>query len=92
MKANKSVLIFIQNGLGGAERVQIEIASMLLKDGWDVTFCMIGYENNNKIKRFYPDGTQQSEIIINTCGILWLTICLIVSVSFVYTDMISPWE
>ena len=66
MKANKSVLIFIQNGLGGAERVQIEIASMLLKDGWDVKFCMIGYENNNKIKRFYPDGTEQSEIIIKS--------------------------
>ena len=29
--------------------------------------------------------------LLNTCGILWLTICLIVSVSFVYTDMISPW-
>ena len=25
------------------------------------------------------------------CGILWLSSCLSVSTSFVYTDMISPW-
>ena len=28
----------------------------------------------------------------NSCGKLWLIICLSVSISFVYTDMMSPWE
>jgi len=63
MSAKKSVLIFIQNGLGGAERVQIEIAKMLLDDGWDVEFCTISFGGENRINKFYPSKVRQSEII-----------------------------
>lgn len=63
MKTKKTVLIFIQNGLGGAERVQIEIARMLLSAEWTVKFCMIGFDGDNKIKRFYPVGVAESEIM-----------------------------
>ncbi len=63
MKTKKSVLIFIQNSLGGAERVQIEIAKMLLADGWDVKFCMIGFGRDDEISKFYPVGVGHSEIM-----------------------------
>lgn len=60
----KKILIFIQNGLGGAERVQIEIAKMLLKDNWDVKFCMISFTGSeNKVSRFYPENTTDSVIV-----------------------------
>lgn len=62
MKVKKTILIFIQNGLGGAERVQIEIARMLLNDGWHVEFCTISFEDGNKIERFYPDNVGKDEI------------------------------
>lgn len=62
----KRILFFIQNGLGGAERVQLEIARMLLNDGWHVELCMISFESENKIKKFYPANVEQSEIFFKS--------------------------
>ncbi|MDE6266905.1 MAG: glycosyltransferase [Muribaculaceae bacterium] len=60
----KRALIFIQNGLGGAERIQIEISKMLIADGWQIKFCMISFNSKeNKIKQFYPENVMSSEII-----------------------------
>ena len=59
----KRALIFIQNGLGGAERIQIEISKMLIADGWQIKFCMISFNGTeNKISRFYPEQALSSEI------------------------------
>lgn len=63
---SKRILFFIQNGLGGAERVQLEIARMLLDDGWHVEFCMISFESENRIKKFYPANVEQSEIFAHS--------------------------
>ena len=59
----KSVLIFIQNGLGGAERIQIEIGKMLISDGWCVRYCRIAPKGSlDKIEKFYPLEAEKSEI------------------------------
>lgn len=59
----KSILIFILNGLGGAEKVQIQIAKFLQQDGWNIHFCSISYKgNDNIIQKFYPDNEKSNSI------------------------------
>lgn len=59
----KTVLIFILNGLGGAEKVQIQIAKFLQQDGWNIHFCRICYKgNDNIIQKFYPNDVKSSSI------------------------------
>lgn len=63
----KTVLIFILNGLGGAEKVQIQIAKFLQQDGWNIHFCSISYKgNDNIIQKYYPDNEKSSSIKFNS--------------------------
>lgn len=64
---SKSILIFILNGLGGAEKVQIQIAKFLQQDGWNIHFCSISYKgNDNIIQKYYPDNEKSSSIKFNS--------------------------
>lgn len=56
-------LFFIQNGVGGAEKVQLRMASMLLADGWNVEFCivMVGDEKE-KMSSLLPEGCTVHEV------------------------------
>lgn len=59
----KSILIFILDGLGGAEKVQIQIAKFLQQDGWNIHFCSISYKgNDNIIPKFLPDNINYRSI------------------------------
>lgn len=49
----KNVLIFLQSGIGGAERVSVTIGKNLNREKFNVTFCCVG-ERNNSIERFIP--------------------------------------
>lgn len=52
---SKKVLFFIQSdGIGGAERVSINIAEMLPKQQYEVVFVGIG--QNNRVVEFIPNG------------------------------------
>ena len=53
----KRALFFIQNGLGGAERITIEIAKMLISDGWLIDMTIILKNENDdttRIESFLP--------------------------------------
>lgn len=47
----KKILVFIQNGLGGAEKISVEIAKMLIEDGWSVVFVICDFSIEAKINR-----------------------------------------
>ena len=49
----KKVLMFLQSGVGGAERVTVTIGKNLDKEKYDVIFCCIGKEND-AIEKFIP--------------------------------------
>lgn len=64
----KRALFFIQNGLGGAERVQIEIAQMLLSDNWMIDWAILCKNENSsieKILQFLPDAANIVKIPID---------------------------
>lgn len=64
---SKSILIFILNGLGGAEKVQIQIAKFLQQDGWKLHFCSISYQGNDHIiPKFLPDNINYRSISFNS--------------------------
>lgn len=50
----KKVLFFLQNGVGGAERMTINIAKMLNKNDFDIHFIIIG-KDKKPIVSFIPD-------------------------------------
>lgn len=57
----KKALFFIQNGLGGAERIQIEIAKMLISNGWMIKFSRVAsLGTSDKIEQFYPGEADKS--------------------------------
>lgn len=58
---SKSILIFILNGVGGAEKVSIEISKMLINAGWRVSFGVVDYT-----KIFDEDGGIIPYLPINT--------------------------
>lgn len=60
----KTILIFILNGHGGAEKVQIQIAKFLQSDGWNIHFCtLISNGDNNIMQKKFPNNTKSGEII-----------------------------
>lgn len=53
----KKVLIFLQSGVGGAERVSVTIGKNLDSGKFDVHFCLIGNASDNlSIENFIPSG------------------------------------
>ena len=51
----KKVLIFLQSGVGGAERVSVTIGKNLDRNKFDVLFCLIGNETDDlSIEQFIP--------------------------------------
>ncbi len=57
----KTVLFFIQNGVGGAERMTVNIANLLPSDKWKKIFCKISFPcevQNGRIDDFFPGGIQ----------------------------------
>ena len=53
----RSVLIFLINGLGGAEKVSLDISRFLHDDGWEVNYAVVGVEdgiNPQLTPRFLP--------------------------------------
>lgn len=59
MIAAKKILIFIQNGVGGAERMTINIAKLLMQYHFDVTMCKVSIPciiQNGRIEDFIPNN------------------------------------
>ncbi|WP_458449410.1 glycosyltransferase [Fibrobacter sp.] len=51
----KKILIFLQSGVGGAERISVLIGKNLNPDVFDVCFCCVG-KGENQIAKFIPTG------------------------------------
>lgn len=51
----KKVLMFLQSGVGGAERVTVTIGKNLDKAKYDVVFCLVGHGTGD-IENFIPKG------------------------------------
>ena len=52
----KKILMFLQAGVGGAERVTITIGKNLDREKYDVSFCLVGNENDDvSVKSFIPE-------------------------------------
>lgn len=57
MNKKKRLLFFIQNGVGGAERMTINIAKLLPTSDWDITICKVSMPfivQNGRIDDFIP--------------------------------------
>jgi len=57
----KKILMFLQSGVGGAERVTVTIGKNLNADKYDVFFCSVG-KGDNLIAKFIPDGFEVRHI------------------------------
>lgn len=51
----KNVLIFLQNGVGGAERMSVLFGKSLSLNNYDVKFCLVGNGGRTTIEDFIPD-------------------------------------
>lgn len=59
----KKVLMFLQSGVGGAERVTVNIGKSLEKKMYDVTFCLlVKPSNETSIEEFIPDCYKKIQI------------------------------
>lgn len=61
----KKILFFIQNGVGGAERMTINIAKLLPLSEWDITFCKVSIPctlQNGRIDDFIPNNYKLTNI------------------------------
>lgn len=57
----RKILVFIQNGIGGAERMTINIAKLLPSDEWDVMYCKVSFPcqiQSGRIEDFIPSGSK----------------------------------
>ena len=50
---NNKILFFIQSGIGGAERITISFAKILIKQGYDIVFVVCGHQDD--ILQLIPD-------------------------------------
>ena len=52
----KKILIFLQDGVGGAERVSVILGKSLLRERYDVKFCLVKNDSKTSITDFIPEG------------------------------------
>ena len=52
----KKILIFLQDGVGGAERVSVLLGKSLPKKRYDVNFCLVESDSKTSITDFIPEG------------------------------------
>ena len=52
----KKILIFLQDGVGGAERVSVLFGKKLDKQQYDVKFCLVDRNSKTSIADFIPEG------------------------------------
>jgi len=52
----KKILIFLQDGVGGAERVSVLLGKSMSKERYDVKFCLIERGCKTSIADFIPEG------------------------------------
>lgn len=50
------ILIFLQDGVGGAERISVLLGKSLPKERYDVKFCLIERGSKTSIADFIPEG------------------------------------
>lgn len=56
METKKKIIIFLQAGIGGAERMSVTIGKMLDKNKYDIAFCIIPKgDTRNDISAFIPN-------------------------------------
>lgn len=61
----KKLLIFIQNGVGGAERMSVNIAKLLPQNEWEIIFCKVSFPGkiqNGRIDMFIPSHAKITNI------------------------------
>lgn len=56
------VLLFVQDGVGGAERMSVLIGKSLKRDNYSVCFCLIQSSVKSTIKDFIPDDIRSVSI------------------------------
>jgi len=68
----KKVVIFVQDGVGGAERMSILIGKNLDKDIYNVCFCLIGTSAESSISDFIPKDMKVYKIgFHNPIYLMW---------------------
>lgn len=50
------VVFFVQDGVGGAERISVLVGKNLDSEKYEVCFCLIERDSNSSITDFIPDG------------------------------------
>lgn len=74
----KKILIFVQNGVGGAERMSVLIGKALAKERKNVSFVVIGNNFASSIVDFIPKGMNVIHIpFSNTLKTIWLMLLVI---------------
>lgn len=56
MRNKKKILFFLQDGVGGAERISVLLGKSLPKEQYDVTFCLVERGSETSIRDFIPTG------------------------------------
>ena len=52
----KKILFFLQDGVGGAERITVLFGKSLSRDQYDVNFFLVERGGDTSIRDFIPDG------------------------------------
>ncbi|MBR2153588.1 MAG: glycosyltransferase [Bacteroidaceae bacterium] len=52
----QKILLFLQDGVGGAERISVLLGKSLPKERYDIVFCLVERECKTSIADFIPNG------------------------------------
>lgn len=73
----KKVVFFIQDGVGGAERMSVLIAKNLNQDDYNVSYCLLDRDVKSSISDFIPAGAKirkltNRSVLLTLLSIWWL--------------------
>lgn len=66
IKQPLKALFFIQNGVGGAERITIEIVKMLISSNWNISMAIIcnNYDSDtSRIESYIPKNVNILKVV-----------------------------
>lgn len=75
MKKKEKAIFFVQDGVGGAERMSALIGNNLHNKGFDIIFCLLNRGVKSSIRDFIPNNIKT--ITIETQNSAWLILTMI---------------
>lgn len=88
----RRVLIFVQDGVGGAERMTAMVGRNLFIQSYDVCFCLVKRRGSSSITSFIPDQIRKKYIRCNngllSCLLFFFTI-LVERPAFIFSSVIN---